>query len=216
MTCIVALIAKDGNIFMGGDSAGVAGYSLTVRYDDKVFVRIDAVGILWAFGFTTSFRMGQLIKYKLKLPKIEAEDFGDLHRFMATKFVDAVRSCFHQGGFLQKKDNRESGGTFIVGLLGNIFVIEDDYQVSQPYSYYIAIGSGEDVARGALGALESYELSPYKRIKKALETAELWNTGVRHPFEIVETGPSPIFNDTGETYDDGIAAESENLAELGE
>ena len=36
MTCIVG-IADGAKVWIGGDSAGVAGWSLTVRADEKVF-----------------------------------------------------------------------------------------------------------------------------------------------------------------------------------
>ena len=36
MTCIAA-IAEKGKVYIGGDSAGVAGLDLTIRADEKVF-----------------------------------------------------------------------------------------------------------------------------------------------------------------------------------
>ncbi len=36
----IAGISRAGQVFIGADSAGVGGYSLTVRADDKVF-RVD-------------------------------------------------------------------------------------------------------------------------------------------------------------------------------
>lgn len=36
MTAIVGL-AADGTVYLGGDSAGVGGYALTLRADRKVF-----------------------------------------------------------------------------------------------------------------------------------------------------------------------------------
>ena len=66
MTCIVAV--TDGKkIVMGGDSAGVSGYSLTIRKDKKVFKRKDESGTEWLFGFTTSFRMGEPSKIYIDL-----------------------------------------------------------------------------------------------------------------------------------------------------
>ena len=40
MTCIVGLV-HEGVVYIGGDSAGVAGLSLTVRADEKVFRNSD-------------------------------------------------------------------------------------------------------------------------------------------------------------------------------
>lgn len=62
MTCIVGLVDK-GSIYMGGDSAGVAGLSVTTRADEKVFLNGPFI-----MGFTTSFRMGQILRYKFVPP----------------------------------------------------------------------------------------------------------------------------------------------------
>ena len=62
MTCIAAITEK-GKVYMGGDSAGVSGYDITIRADEKVFKNGQCV-----FGFTSSFRMGQLLCYKFKVP----------------------------------------------------------------------------------------------------------------------------------------------------
>ena len=63
MTCIVAV--TDGQtVVIGGDSAGAAGQELRIRADPKVFL----VGS-FAIGFTTSFRMGQILRYSAHLPE---------------------------------------------------------------------------------------------------------------------------------------------------
>lgn len=89
MTAIVGLV-HDGVVHVGGDSAGVGGWSMTVRADAKVFRNGPYV-----FGFTTSFRMGQLIRWSLEVPLPD----GDLERFMCTVFIDAVRDCLKAGGY---------------------------------------------------------------------------------------------------------------------
>lgn len=45
MTCIVGL-AVNGKTYIGGDSAGVGGYDLTIRRDAKVFTNGE-----FAMGF---------------------------------------------------------------------------------------------------------------------------------------------------------------------
>jgi len=186
MTCIVGI--TDGkNIFVGGDSAGVANLDLTVRADQKVFIRTDESGVQWAFGFTTSFRMGQLIQYDLILPKKEKGSRGDLHQFMVKKFIPALRTCLKDGGWQAKDKDREQGGTFVVGVLGKLFFIDGDYQVVIPKTSYTAVGSGKNVALGALYALSGSEQSPKQKITIALKAAESFNIGVRGPFKIVNT-----------------------------
>ena len=63
MTAIVG-IAEKGSVYIGGDSAGVAGLSISTRTDVKVFKNGPFV-----LGFTSSFRMGQILQYKFDPPK---------------------------------------------------------------------------------------------------------------------------------------------------
>ena len=108
MTCIVGLV-HEGVVYIGGDSAGVGGMSLTVRADEKVFQNGE-----FLMGFTTSFRMGQLLRYSLKPPRRHPDD--DIHQYMVVDFINAVRECLKSGGYASKKNDVESGGTFLVGL----------------------------------------------------------------------------------------------------
>src|SRR6476620_5754324 len=121
MTCIAGLV-HNGNVYIGGDSAGVAGYALTVRADEKVFQNGD-----FLMGFTTSFRMGQLLRFKFKAPYHKSE--MDTYEYMVTEFVDAVRQCLKDGGYAQIKHGEETGGSFLVGYRGELFAIDGDYQV---------------------------------------------------------------------------------------
>jgi len=172
MTAVVGLV-HGRSVYIGGDSAGVAGMSLTVRADAKVFRKKR-----YLFGFTTSFRMGQLIRYSLELPKPS----GDLDAFMATTFVDAVRDCLKAGGWASKENEREEGGTFLVGVDGHLFTIYGDYQVAQAADGYAAVGCGDEIALGALFATARADMGPRRRVMRALEAAERFSAGVRGPF----------------------------------
>jgi ATP-dependent protease HslVU (ClpYQ) peptidase subunit len=172
MTCIVGLV-EDGKVYIGGDSAGVGGYSLTVRKDRKVFRNGEFI-----IGGTSSFRMIQLLRYSLTPPTIE-DDEG-IERYMATKFIDAVRECLKNGGFAQKTSDQESGGFFLVGVRGRLFQIASDYQVGEPLDGYDAVGCGDDIALGSLYATP--DMQSVKRIEMALKAAERHNAGVRAPF----------------------------------
>lgn len=172
MTCIVGLV-EDGKVYIGGDSAGTAGWSLTIRKDAKVFRNGD-----FLIGGTSSFRMLQLLRYAFLPPAYD--ESTDLERYMATKFVDAVRETFKAGGFAQKTSDQESGGHFLVGFRGRLFHIESDYQAGEAVCGYDAAGCGADIALGALFATPS--MRPKKRLELALQAAEQHNAGVRGPF----------------------------------
>ena len=175
MTCIVGLISK-GKVYIGGDSAGVNGYDIRVRADEKVFINGSMI-----FGFTTSFRMGQLLRYSLKVsPQLDNQND---YEFMVTTFIDDVRDCLKKGGYATKKDEVESGGTFLVGYKGNLYTISNDYQVATHKEGYASVGCGDSYALGALyNSIKVY--NPKMRIENALETAEYFSGGVCKPFHI--------------------------------
>lgn len=172
MTCIVGLVDK-GKIYMGADSAGVAGYSLTVRADKKIFKNGPFI-----MGFTSSFRMGQLLQYSFNPPKRHSDT--DVMKYMVTDFIDSVRDCFKNGGFAEKDKEQESGGTFLVGYEERLFQIHSDYQVGESLKPYDACGCGSKTALGSLASTPGQD--PFKRLKLALEVAESYSAGVRSPF----------------------------------
>lgn len=176
----IAGFCEGGKVWIGGDSAGVSGYDLCVRSDPKVFVKGE-----FAFGFTTSFRMGQLIRYSLTIPE---KPFGVTnHEYMATLFVDALRKCLKDGGFAVKDKEREEGGQFLVGYRSKLYLIDYDYQVMEPDDIYAACGCGAQVVRGALFAVFALRnvMSGRDAVLLALKAAERCSTGVRGPFSIV-------------------------------
>ena len=181
MTCIVGVYdKKEKRAYVGGDSAGVGGWDMTIRADQKV---LRKAGML--FGFTSSFRMGQLIRYKLKIP--EHPKGVSVESYMVTSFVDGLRDCFSDGGYILKKDNRESGGTFVVIYRGVVMAIADDFQVGTPRDGIAAVGRGDQVARGAiLGIRRSgANVGTKESVKIALKAAEECSAGVRGPFSVI-------------------------------
>jgi ATP-dependent protease HslVU (ClpYQ) peptidase subunit len=109
---------------------------------------------------------------------------------MAVSFIDAVRSCLKEGGWARKDDEREEGGTFLVGVAGRLFTVHEDYQVAEAADGYAAVGSGEQVALGALYATADAAVDPRERVLLALRAAERFNAGVRGPFICLELPPA--------------------------
>jgi len=173
LTCIVGLVDK-GDVYIGGDSAGVAGLSLSIRADEKVFGNGPFI-----MGFTSSFRMGQLLRYKFSPPAQTVHQ--DDMEYMVTSFIDACRTCFSQNGFGDKDATR--GGSFLVGYKGSLYTIEGDYQVGKLHAPFDSVGCGSDLALGALYATEG--LPPEKRINLALQAASTFSAGVSPPFVVL-------------------------------
>jgi hypothetical protein len=187
MTCIVA-VKSGGGIYVGGDSAAVADPITTVTGRPKVFRRGP-----YLFGYTHSFRMGQLLEFVFQPP--DREQAEDPFAFMVTKFVPAVRACFKAEGFATVSNNVESGGSFIVAAWGRLFEIASDYQVLEPGEVFTVVGQGWAVARGALHACEATGIlrdAPESSVRMALAAAARFCTGVREPFHVlVEVVPRP-------------------------
>ncbi len=176
MTCIVGLV-DNGKVYIGGDSAGVSGYSITARNDDKVFRNGDFV-----MGFTSSFRMGQLLRYHFNPPPCNT---WDIERYMVTDFIDGVRSCLKDGGFARISNNEEHGGVFLVGFKDRLFQIDSDYQVGWNTNNFDAVGCGDHLALGAMHILKDLKLTATEKILAALSAAETYSAGVRSPFKVV-------------------------------
>ena len=183
----IAGITDGTTVWLGGDSAGVSGTSLSVRADPKVF----ASG-LYVMGFTTSFRMGQLLRYAFTPPP--PVPGRDLHEHMCTAFIGALRECLKAGGWATRKDDQESGGNFLAGVAGRLFEIFSDYSVAEREGFYTATGCGEDVVMGALHATEGLGMDPDLRLRAALAAAACHSMGVCGPFVVVRTPPA----ETGE------------------
>jgi hypothetical protein len=177
VTCIVGLVDKDENVWIGGDSAGAGGYALHIRKDPKVFKNGPFV-----IGGTSSWRMLQLLRYAFVPPEYYAERDKDLDRFMTVNVVNAFRECFKAGGFATSEKGQEEGGRFLVGFAGRLYFVDSDYQIGQTVCGYAAVGCGDDIAHGVLYATP--DMAPRERIEMALKAAEQHSAGVRGPWTI--------------------------------
>lgn len=182
MTCIVGFVHQ-GTVYMGGDSAASDGTNVKVRLDPKVFI----VQKRFLIGFTSSFRMGQLLRFSLK-PALQKKGQSD-YEYMCTGFINAVRKCFAAGGYMGKdKDEgeREEGGSFLVGYKGVLYEIESDFQVGINKEPFCSIGCGDDYAHGSLFTTAQLDLSPEERILYALQTAQHFSGAVLPPFIMLQ------------------------------
>lgn len=190
MTCIVG-IEYDGKVYLGGDSAAVAGWDTQIQEAPKVFKLGDFV-----MGYTSSFRMGQLLQYDFTPPQNECED--DM-TYMVKHFVPALRDLMKTGGFMTVKDNREEAGAFLVGYRGKLYSIQNDFSVMR----YVDRFDGTDYCYNAVGVGAPYalavmwrdirrELADYGKLpparyllQSALLGAEFFSNGVTGPFHFV-------------------------------
>ena len=174
MTCIVGLTHK-GTIYMGGDSAAVSGSKLEVLQVEKVFRKR---GLL--IGGSGSFRVMNLIRHSLELPEYDSR--ADPERWLVNVFASYVRKCLLLAGSVNKDKTDDIDANVLIGIKGHLFTMEGDLNITQNREPFAAIGTGADVAMGAMFA--SKERVPQVRIRLALKAAERFTTNVRAPFLI--------------------------------
>ena len=178
MTCIVGL-EHNGAVWMGGDAAATQGDCLQFMLlsDPKVFIRGACI-----FGCSGSVRMAQLLQHALIIPEVDPQKTAEA--WIATDFINAVRSAFSSAGWTRVKEGAEEAGFFLLGFLGKLYRIEDDFGIHRPMRGYEALGSGGPYALGSLR--ETAGQCVDVRIAKALETAAALNAGVQPPFTILK------------------------------
>jgi ATP-dependent protease HslVU (ClpYQ) peptidase subunit len=177
MTCIVAL-KENGKIYFGADKALSDSYTMRRMSYNKIFKKGKYI-----IGYTGSPRMGQLLEHSIELPD-PPEGGIDLH-FMISLFIESVRKGFKEYGFSEIENNKEKGGTFIIGVDGEIFKVYSDFQVSTFENNFVCCGSGDDFAEAVMEVMKDI-LPPKERIAKAIEIAGKFVMSVTQDCVILE------------------------------
>lgn len=177
MTAIAGIV-ENGKVWIGGDSAGVGGLSLCTRSDPKVFVNGEFI-----FGYTSSFRMGQILEHMFS-PPVPYENENGM-AYMVKRFIPEVKAALKAGGYQSYENGQEIGGTFLVGYRGTLYQVESDYQVGRIMQSYDACGCGRDLILGSLHTTDQYDFTPEERITMALDAAVAFSAGVRGPYTVL-------------------------------
>ena len=175
MTCIVGL-EYDGKVYMGGDSEAASGWDMTVVDSPKVFKNDK-----FLIGYTSSFRMGQLLEYTLDVPENKLDDDK---KYLITEFIPAVRSCLKDGAYTKIENNQESGGFFLLGYNKKLYEVAENFQVLRTTSGFLSIGAGSSYALGAMDILRTRNMSPEDALLWALRTAGKFSNGVCSPYYV--------------------------------
>ena len=176
MTCIVGLEA-DGKVYIGGDSASTSGWNLDISRLRKVFRSGD-----FLMGCTGTWRISQLLQYSLDV-RLKEGDEDDM-RYMVTGLVEAMRECLKNGGFAKVENEKEEGGTVLVGFNGKVYIVESNFQVCSSNNGFWAIGCGASYALGSLWATRDRGVTPERRVLAAMEAAGQFSNGVYPPYYV--------------------------------
>ena len=189
MTCIVSFLDRENGVgYIGGDSFGSTSFSGHVYKNRKVFKSKDTSNVV--MGYTSSFRMGDLLEYTSGLfDKVDVLENKTIDReYLVTKFIPKVSNVFYQNKFETNNNGEANGGFFILTTKDGIYTIQNDYSVMESSTDYASVGSGSYFALGSLYATkDNKDLSPVDKIKLALESAEFNQINVRRPFYIINT-----------------------------
>lgn len=183
MTVIVG-VKTDGGVLLGADSASGV-YDTMMRSDPKL-VQVDGS---FAFGFTTSYRFGQIVRFHVERPLAKSKDLFDL---LVSDWVPRLRRALREHGYTEAKDGRETAGELVVAWRDRLFKVHSDFSVAESPDRFLAAGCGEDFALGALEVLLAHGCAaclrtPRELLNAALAVAESRSGPVRGPFVYAET-----------------------------
>lgn len=149
MTCIVGY-CNGKHSWLKGDLCGSDGYyNLNVKHQ-KVFKKEILVNKKMSsliIGYTTSFRMGQLIEHSFKCPDMTGEDALN---YLINVFVPSLSSLFESNKYAKIENNVISGGNFLIGFQGRLFAIQNDFSVLEDVCSYNSCGCGRSFALGSM------------------------------------------------------------------
>ena len=175
MTCIVGVRdRKNKRLYLGGDSCGSNGYTAHNIKQSKVFAKGE-----FLIGYTTSFRMGQIIERFLTPPPILPNK--KLYYYMIDDFVPAIMKILKDHNWATNKDNKETGGVFIVGIRDSLFKIQSDYSINEYHDDFMTCGCGEDHANGSL----FNDTLNKAAVIRALKAASHFSAMVGPPFKVL-------------------------------
>jgi ATP-dependent protease HslVU (ClpYQ) peptidase subunit len=167
----VCALEHGGKVWMGGDSAISTENFVGIQSEPKCF-RVGPCIV----GICGTARIEPLMKY-LELPPVS----GDPYRWVNLEFARAFAKAADGEGFTDK----DWGA--MVGVSGQLYVIESDLCGWRPADGYWAIGSGSVPAMADLRrSARERKLKPITRITQALECAAELTPYVRPPWSFID------------------------------
>ena len=182
MTVIIGI--TDGRtIWMGADSfVGNSNYALQMK-QSKIIRRQLPNGSDILFGCSGEMRV-MLLLGAMELP--DHKPGMDALYYVGIDLVNTMRSVFGDAGYATAQDGREGAGDacVLVGYDGRLFALWSDYTHAEPATDYMVMGSGMEVALGALAVTDG--IPPRRRLEMVLEAVAQHSPYVRAPFTFEE------------------------------
>ena len=170
MTCIAAL-KHEGKIYVASDCQTSYGGTSFIDKTGKVFKKGNML-----VGISGDARFSKIFRYNFNIP--EHNNSIDDMEYLNSVFVDSLRElCNKKEHSTVISSKSETDSVAIIGYNKNIYTLACDYDVSIYDQSYKAVGSGKDLAMGALYATEGLDMEPEKRLELAVKSAIAHNTG---------------------------------------
>ena len=179
MTLILGLTIKSHSYILG-DSAAAKDDHVEPVVTPKVW-KVKSHNML--MGYTSSFRMGDLLKYYWNPPE-HPKGMSD-EEYLATLFVESMIDVFQRGLWLSSEGGKIIGGEMLCIYNGTIHVVQPNFSVITSVHTYKAIGSGQHHAEGAMHSTDGLGLKPKERMLRAASAAESYTGSVCGPFQIL-------------------------------
>lgn len=106
-------------------------------------------------GTSGDWQFCEVIQHKWNPPTPTAKDKKDLLGFMIDKVVPTLRQCLSENGYnFDKSPDEKDGERFhlLIAVAGHIFDVDEQLSVTISHDGVYAVGSGGDIALGALHA----------------------------------------------------------------
>lgn len=178
MTCIIATI-YEGKVHMIGDCMGSNGFIKNIfTKTPKVFSVGDFI-----IGYTTSFRMGQILQYSWTPPTRLVNDLDD-DKYLYKEVIDSIKKCFENNGFGNKEKQEFEAGNFLIGWHGRLFEMQPNMSLMEVEDF-ASVGGGSYHAVAALKTLKHLNVlqdEPLKALEVALGVAADSVEGVSHEY----------------------------------
>lgn len=196
MTCIIAH-TNGTSSFIAGDKLGSNGFTKSVQAEPKVFekefIKHNEDGLtrtkeVMALGYTTSFRMGQLLNYNLNLPEqVAGETFA---QYLVLKVIPIIRQMFKEEWGSRDASQDVGGGQFIILHNHTIYEVQEDFSVLQPKTQITAVGSGTYHAIAAMAAYlevqDETKVHLHNRVESIFKIVSDNVTSVSSEFDILK------------------------------
>jgi 20S proteasome alpha/beta subunit len=148
VTCVVGVRGRRG-VLLAGDSQISTDTTKRQIKQPKTYQLSE----LLAIAYCGSGRLGQILTFHLE--ELDDPPLGrDEERWIVRDFVPFLRDATEQAGHLHIRHNVEHLGdsAFLLAVRGRLFTVDSDLGVNEERLAYSSLGSGEDVAIGAMRA----------------------------------------------------------------